>query len=174
MDKQKKGLFTGRGLQREITQSRCFTLQPGVSARAQSTSGYWNYSMQSMGRGFVDKATGLNADQFKFRPKGLSLFAARVNAHPDSLGVLLSPVCISTFLEKQNIFDWGIGVKGSTLRSAHASQCPQVLKYIIQTGPHINNTTNTHSHSRVSKHAVRPGRDEVPGSWERNSLIYII
>ena len=45
------------------------------------------YSMRSMGRGFVDKAVGFNTDSFKFRPKPLLLFAARVKVHPDFLSV---------------------------------------------------------------------------------------
>lgn len=54
------------------------------------------YSMQSTGRGFVDKAVGFDTVHFKFRPKELPLFAARVKVHPGSLSVSL--VCIS-FLE---------------------------------------------------------------------------
>lgn len=47
------------------------------------------YSMQSTGGGFVDKAVGFNTDLFKFRPKALPLFAARVKVQLDPLRVVL-------------------------------------------------------------------------------------
>ena len=41
--------------------------------------------MQSTGGGFVDKTMGFNTDLFKFRPKALPLFAARVKVQLDPL-----------------------------------------------------------------------------------------